>query len=92
MSDVPVHKVADTHECPSCRSKLTGATGPKAAPKPGDLTVCAYCEALLQFAPGGTMKMLKDADVRALSPEERRGLYAALDVVRMIRRMAAREQ
>ena len=46
--------------CPSCNGKLDAATAAvdskgeripdSARPKPGDLTVCFYCAALLQFA------------------------------------------
>lgn len=38
--------------CPSCSSELSGAAvpgDPTAQPQPGDLTLCAYCGALLQF-------------------------------------------
>jgi hypothetical protein len=37
--------------CPGCGGKIDGATSlrGKRAPKAGDLTVCFYCAALLQF-------------------------------------------
>jgi len=40
--------------CPTCGAKLDAAThagtlDPELRPKPGDLTLCAYCDALLQF-------------------------------------------
>jgi len=51
--------------CPICNTKMdaataavdsTGAVIPDSArPKPGDLTVCFYCAALLQFAPDMTV-------------------------------------
>jgi len=45
------HRI-DENACPSCWVKLDGASAidpevPK--PKPDDLTVCFYCQAILQF-------------------------------------------
>ena len=39
--------------CPNCREGLGGYTAVKldgATPRPGDLTVCCYCEVVLQYA------------------------------------------
>lgn len=43
-------------QCPCCRHELgmstyVGGKRDHAPPKPGDLTVCLYCAALLQFNP-----------------------------------------
>lgn len=40
--------------CPFCKAKLDAASwvpdgGPPATPRPGDVTVCAYCLAVLMF-------------------------------------------
>jgi hypothetical protein len=53
------HKI-DDNACPSCWKKLDGASAldpdcPK--PKPNDLTVCFYCQAILQF--GHEMELRK---------------------------------
>jgi len=54
--------------CPVCNGKLDAATAAvnskgeiipdSARPKPGDLTICFYCAALLQFAPDMTISPL----------------------------------
>jgi hypothetical protein len=40
--------------CPSCHKCLDASTHPKgnAKPKPGDVSVCMYCTAPLQFTAG----------------------------------------
>jgi predicted amidophosphoribosyltransferase len=39
--------------CPCCGAKLDAATGGRLAPRPGDVTICAYCAAPLVFTEGG---------------------------------------
>jgi len=53
------HQIED-NSCPSCHTKLDGATSlhaPEAKPKPDDVTVCMYCQAILQF--GHEMELRK---------------------------------
>ncbi len=50
--------------CPSCKAVLDGVTDPtgKSSPKPGDLSVCKYCQALLCYT--------EDMMLRTLTVEE----------------------
>jgi hypothetical protein len=79
----PTHRhVAST--CPNCRSHMsasTGVDGPR-APKPGDFTLCAHCEALLVFTPNMTLRRFTDEDMAALSPEDRVSLCESIDRAR----------
>lgn len=57
--------------CPKCQAKLTGATDPssQAAPAPDDLSVCAYCGALLIFNNDLTLREALRDDLASLTPE-----------------------
>lgn len=56
------HRVKEAN-CPGCGERLGAATNlvSEGAPETGDLTICLYCQELLQFLPGG--------DLRIASPE-----------------------
>lgn len=68
----------DTPECrcPACGRKLEAVTsvGHGHKPKPGDLSVCLYCDCLLQFSGDLTIRALSAEEVSALPPEEERAL------------------
>jgi hypothetical protein len=59
--------------CPACAALLDGASGlgHDSSPMAGDLTVCAYCRALLQYTEGLGLRLAPEEE---LSPEERRQL------------------
>lgn len=67
--------------CPRCfRSGLDAATnaGPeRCAPKPGDVTVCLYCRALLVFTDTMQLRPLKDDEFSLLPPTTQAALRAA---------------
>lgn len=48
---IPMHRLADDARCPGCSEPITGAVPIDAdtKPKPGDLSVCGHCGALLEF-------------------------------------------
>jgi hypothetical protein len=60
---------ADAH-CPRCQKQLTGASDPTgdATPSPDDLSVCAYCGALLVFNNDLTVREATRDDVAKLEP------------------------
>jgi hypothetical protein len=72
--------------CPSCGKTIDGVTGVdhEHQPKPGDLSVCLYCEALMFFTEG--------MGVRAATPEESEEIHRnpmlkrTLEVIREIRK------
>ena len=57
--------------CPKCREQLTGASNPfgTASPEADDLTVCAYCSAVLVFNNDLTLREAKAEDIATLEPE-----------------------
>jgi hypothetical protein len=57
--------------CPVCESKLDAAAatnGDGSPPKSGDVTVCIYCTALLEFT--DDLKV-KQVDIKSVEPELR---------------------
>lgn len=77
-------QLAATDACPFCRHTLDAATAgpsnPDAVPKPGDVTVCIECGAVLLFDDG-----LK---VRGPTPEELVEILQDRSAVAMIRTIA----
>lgn len=66
--------------CPKCQARLDAATdaaGGDAVPKPGDLTICIHCTAVLQFD-AARMPVLVDEAARA-----------SMDAVTQVRLMLA---
>lgn len=92
-TDVPIQR------CPCCDAELEAAswvsTGPgdtPARPKPGDITFCLYCAALLRFGQGLNLSQIPPAEadeIFAESPRLRRILAAIVETNRK-RRQAAR--
>lgn len=56
------------HQCPCCESTLDAATSVNcnASPRPGDVTVCFYCAAPLEFT--GDLGFEK-IDIKTMEPE-----------------------
>lgn len=48
--------------CPSCHARLSASAGSTSGPRPGDYSVCAYCQKVLRYN--------SDLTVRAVSAEE----------------------
>jgi hypothetical protein len=72
--------------CPCCLKVLDGATGPAGErPKAGDLTVCAYCTAVLAYTEGLGLRIFTEAERAALSPEEKETIARTIIVVAKIR-------
>lgn len=67
--------------CPLCTTVLDGATGisldgpERPQPKAGDVTVCAYCSAVLAFTVDG-LRQATAADLTQVDPELLRILFA----------------
>lgn len=71
--------------CPECNNKLDGFAsldGYK-APRPGDLTVCAYCHAYLEFTADMKLRALSNGEKQSLSTRLRRQLDRALTFLRI---------
>ena len=57
--------------CPACASPLSAAAvagGDEATPRPGDVSVCLYCDALLVYLPGLALRAATAAEVAGLDP------------------------
>lgn len=53
--------------CPSCGATLDGWSSAHGwTPRPGDLSFCAYCRALLVFGPGLRPRLATDAERAAV--------------------------
>ena len=57
--------------CPVCDAKLDAASAVQGAsqPGPGDVSVCFYCTAFLQFNDNMELKLLKFKDLKEMEPE-----------------------
>lgn len=53
------HRVRGSR-CPQCGALMDGATGLTGdrAPRPGDISICVYCQEILQFQPDGTLERI----------------------------------
>jgi hypothetical protein len=72
----PAPPVVETHRPPAfacpvegCGKKLDAATGGKEPPKPGDLTVCAYCINWLVFDPEMRPTLITEDEIISLDNE-----------------------
>lgn len=75
----------DMNCCPTCESKLDGATaidGEQTMPEPGDITVCVYCTEVLEFTT--TMEFIK-TDLTKLSYNMQAGLVQMIDSIKDVR-------
>lgn len=74
------HKVSPA-ACPGCGHILTMATGigrsREASPKPGDVSLCVCCAAVLAFEVGGGLRVVSDEDLADLGPRDVDLLLAA---------------
>lgn len=70
--------------CPACLRTLNGAAaiGRRATPRAGDLSVCCYCTALLEFNTDLTVRLLSREVFESLSVDMRERLEGAQRVVR----------
>jgi hypothetical protein len=54
--------------CPTCQATLDGVTDPAGenTPRPGDFTVCAYCQEILTFTDELGLRLLEEEDIKLL--------------------------
>lgn len=81
------------YTCPNCRSRLDGYTALGAdnpAPNPGDLTVCAYCSAALEFVENGLAPLTR-AKLDALPADARNALLSAAHAASRARKLRGEE-
>jgi hypothetical protein len=52
---------------------------------PGDLTICAYCTAVLQFTDDLSMHVMSESELEALNPFERASIDQALKLLAKVR-------
>jgi hypothetical protein len=56
------------HKCPWCDVDLDGVFGPDdTPPKPGDLTVCIYCQGVAQFGDDLTLEQPRDCTIEEVA-------------------------
>lgn len=79
--------------CPSCRHSLNAA-GSTPAPgwEPGrqhpvenDITICANCDAVLQFSAGMQLRAVTDVELAELPIDDRRAIARAQEFTRRVR-------
>lgn len=72
--------------CPTCAADLSGATSTEGdnTPSAGDLSVCAYCAALLVFRADLTLREIDLDELAALDDEELTKLGRAQAMVRYL--------
>ncbi len=76
------HRLAADNRCPACAATLDGATGAEGTrPEPGNLSICAYCQALLEFD--------ETLHVRMIRPETLDMLNANPELMAVLRRIQA---
>ncbi len=65
--------------CPSCGAELDASTGVghDNEPKPGDVSLCAYCGEVLTFGPGLERRRLSDDELTALPADVLQSLARA---------------
>ena len=70
--------------CPSCKNILDAATGVgeglQPTAKPGAVTVCAYCQALLVFTNEMQLRFLKQEELDAM-PERHRKMMLSMSEI-----------
>lgn len=73
--------------CPACDHLVDAATSTQgeATPSPGDLSVCVYCAAVLEFADDLRLTLMTQEQVDALEPEIRAAVTSARSVVRLVK-------
>ncbi len=54
--------------CPTCHASLDGVTDPMGenTPRPGDFTICAYCQEILTFTDELGLRYLEEEDIKLL--------------------------
>lgn len=62
--------------CPRCAQVLDALDGHSAAPRPGDVTLCAYCGAVLVFAEGMALRLMTPAEFRAACAADHQFVHA----------------
>jgi hypothetical protein len=70
MSDVSVTTRHGLTHCPGCSAALDASSG-AAPPAPGDVTLRAYCGILMVFTDDLCLRLATQADLDALTEEER---------------------
>lgn len=69
-------------QCPRCQMVITRAENPSgASPAPHDLMVCYRCGSVLKYDSQMVLRRLKDADLKAMSPDSRTMLLATMAAV-----------
>ena len=68
------------YACPSCKRGLDAHVG-KTKPRAHDLTVCAYCMAVLEFLDDG-FRLMTEADIQKLQPADRAEIERAIKFVK----------
>jgi len=56
-----------SHDCPACGTRLDAATSiceGTPAPRPGDVTICIDCTAVMMFAEDLTVRLVKPGEIR----------------------------
>jgi hypothetical protein len=75
--------------CPKCHKSVNGQSPTPsnldAVPEPGDLSICCYCEAILQYTKTG-VRFVSDLEYGGLVPRTQAELQQAIEYVRELKR------
>lgn len=80
----------EMQQCPACKHGLDantswqGESGDQVVVRPGDLTVCMYCAALLEFDHRLRLRRLNPRTLASMSPTMQRKLEVLRSVVRSL--------
>lgn len=78
---MPAYRVPMT-KCPSCGQTHDAASGRKAAPVEGDLSLCIQCEAVLIFEKDLTLRALTTSEWEELRPDVVAQLHNCIEALR----------
>lgn len=82
-------RIESKPHCPKCNTTLDGGMGIEditARPKPGDITICVYCESLLCFTDDLQLRAMTFKERIELPEETQRALNFGLDKLREVKK------
>lgn len=70
--------------CAGCNRTMSGISGHLSNPEPGDISICAYCQAVYFYQEKGGVKRIYDVDIEKLPVLEKQQIRKAQEMMREI--------